>query len=209
MSLYLSRLVLNAHHKRTQSELKYPYELHRTICQAWSNDYKAARVLFRCEQDSPANVTVIVQSMIKPDWSRLDVSKEYLCQVDGPKLMNLQGLQKDILLRFRLRCRPSKRIGARDDRNIGKRMGLTTRDEIFKWLHRKANAGGFTIRDTTFDRVYWYDSRGGVQNKPLGAIVFDGHLVITEPDRFRQIVHNGIGTQKAFGFGLLSIAPVR
>ena len=208
MSLYLSRLTLNARHNRTRSELDHPYELHRTICQAWE-DSKTARVLHRADLDKPGVLSVIVQSLTKPDWSRLEAPKEYLLDVDGPKRIHLEGLRQGQNLRFRLRCRPSKRIGARDKDDVGKRKGLTTKDEILQWLYRKAGISGFEVREVAFDRVYWYDSKGGVQDKPLGAVVFDGVLVVTDPDKLREAVRNGIGTQKAFGFGLLSIAPAR
>jgi len=204
--MYLSRLTLNARHNRTRSELDHPYELHRTICQAWENP-KEARILSRPDQDKPGLVTVIVQSLTKPDWLRLKVPEDYLQEVDGPKRMDLQGLKQGQRLRFRLRCRPSKRIGARDKDDVGKRKGLTTKDEILEWLHRKAGINGFEVREVAFDRIYWYDSKRGIQDKPLGAVVFDGILVVTDPDNLREAVRNGIGTQKAFGFGLLSIAP--
>lgn len=209
MNLYLSRLRLNACHNRTRKELEYPYELHRTICRGWGNDHQAARILFRCEQDNPFVVSVIVQSMTKPDWSQLEASKDYLHQVDGPKLMMLEGLRQGQLLHFCLRCRPSKRIGGRDKVDLGKRKGLVTKDEILAWLHRKAETGGFSVREAIFDRIYWYDSKGGVKDKPLGGIVFNGILVVTDCSTFRQTVCSGVGPQKSFGFGLLSIAPVK
>jgi len=40
------------------------------------------------------------------------------------------------------------------------------------------------------------------------AAVYDGVLEVTDPDEFLKIIVSGIGTAKAFGFGLLSIAPV-
>lgn len=41
------------------------------------------------------------------------------------------------------------------------------------------------------------------------SVRFDGVLTVTDPDTFRQTVAAGIGPAKAFGFGLLSVAPVR
>jgi len=37
--------------------------------------------------------------------------------------------------------------------------------------------------------------------------LFEGVLLCTDPDKLRQAIINGIGPAKAFGFGLLSIAP--
>lgn len=43
----------------------------------------------------------------------------------------------------------------------------------------------------------------------FGAVLFEGRLRVTEADRFREALARGIGPAKAYGFGLLSIAPAR
>lgn len=40
------------------------------------------------------------------------------------------------------------------------------------------------------------------------AVRFEGYLQVTDGDRFREILKNGLGSAKAYGFGLLSLAPV-
>jgi CRISPR system Cascade subunit CasE len=206
--MYLSRLTLNARHNRAKSELERPYELHRTLCKAW-DDHTPARVLFRPDEDKPGVFSVIVQSLTRPDWSRIEAPADYLLKIDGPKHIDLHGLKESQKLQFRLRCRPTKRIGKSGGEDAGKRRGLGTKEEILGWLERKAQAGGFSVAEAVFDRVYWYDSKNGVQEKPLGAIVFNGVLTVADPEKLRLAVQNGIGTQKAYGFGLLSIAPVK
>lgn len=43
----------------------------------------------------------------------------------------------------------------------------------------------------------------------FGAVLFEGRLRVTNAERFRQALLDGIGPAKAYGFGLLSIAPAR
>ncbi len=43
----------------------------------------------------------------------------------------------------------------------------------------------------------------------FGAVLFEGRLRVTDADRFRAALAGGIGPAKAYGFGLLSIAPAR
>lgn len=45
-------------------------------------------------------------------------------------------------------------------------------------------------------------------NLTFGSVRFDGHLQVTDVERFRATLVAGIGSAKAYGFGLLSIAPV-
>jgi len=40
-------------------------------------------------------------------------------------------------------------------------------------------------------------------------VLFEGHLLVTDADRLRETLRAGIGSGKAFGFGLLSVMPVR
>lgn len=204
--MFLSRLTFNAQHPRARSEAQRPYEIHRTLSKAWS-ELEPARVLFRPDQDHPGLLNVVVQSHIKPDWSRLDAPRDYLRQVDGPKEVRLEGLKQGQRLRFRLRCNPSKRIGDKNDKDKGKRRALKTKEEIFKWLERKGEAAGFTVLDAGFDRVYWQHSKGGVREQAVGGVLFNGILVVADPEKLRAAVAGGLGPGKAFGFGLLSLAP--
>jgi CRISPR system Cascade subunit CasE len=48
--------------------------------------------------------------------------------------------------------------------------------------------------------------RGGIVVEPVR---YDGHLIITDPDAFTTAILNGIGRAKAYGCGLLSLAPMR
>lgn len=206
--MFLSRLILNANHPQAKSEAIHPYELHRTICRAFENPNEA-RILFRTDTDRPGEIQVIVQSLLPPDWDSLETKDGYIKDIGEPKKVELAGLKPGMPLRFRLRCRPSKRIGDNESEEKGKRRTITEKDEIFTWLERKADENGFDVKDAAFDRVYWHDSKGGKDAKPLGAVQFDGVLVVTDPDRLRKAVRNGIGPQKAYGFGLLSLAPLR
>lgn len=43
----------------------------------------------------------------------------------------------------------------------------------------------------------------------FGAVLFEGRLRVTDADTFRETLARGIGPAKAYGFGLLSIAPTR
>lgn len=207
MSLFISRLILNANHPQAKSEASHPYELHRTICKAFEKPDEA-RILFRADTNQPGEVHVIVQSLVPPDWNRLDTKGGYLREKDEPKQVELSALQASMTLRFRLRCRPSKRIRVTTREDKGKRRAVTEKKEIFDWLERKAKENGFEVKDVASDRIYWHDSKEGQDPKPLYAVQFDGILIVTDPEKLKEAVRSGIGPQKAYGFGLLSLAPV-
>jgi CRISPR system Cascade subunit CasE len=95
-------------------------------------------------------------------------------------------------------------------------------------LRRKANACGFAIETVGLTLVEWRNTKplqakGGApietheearrrafgpgSPQRLGAVRFDGVLVVTDLDRFSTALPAGIGSAKGFGFGLLSLAP--
>lgn len=163
--LYLSRLVLNPSSRQVWSELDHPYEMHRTLMNAFpkATDEKKAKareefsVLFRADVGNNLNrVIVYVQSAVKPDWSFLDECRDYLYgNVDNPACKEIistyQQLQNGQILSFRLRANPTKRIAKGNKAIRGKRVGLLREEEQLAWLIRKGQkrekgqAGGFEI----------------------------------------------------------------
>ena len=91
----------------------------------------------------------------------------------------------------------------------GKRVPLRTREEFVGWITRKGDQGGFTVdEDTlrTFSRGREYFEKQGMHGMH-SAVEFQGVLSVTDPAKFHETFTRGIGSAKAFGFGLLVIAP--
>lgn len=58
--------------------------------------------------------------------------------------------------------------------------------------------------------VGWHEmQRTGKPNLTFGAVLFEGVLRVTDAAAFRAALERGIGSGKAYGFGLLSVAPAR
>lgn len=155
-----------------------------------------------------------------PDFK--DISEAYKRLRDGQ------------VLSFRLRANPTKRIAKAikgDSELKGKRVGLLREEEQVDWLIRKGRErekdkpGGFEIlmrevmdRNGEIRQVPHVDVRregkqNGFKREEKGptthlAVRFDGLLRITDADAFRETLLHGIGSAKAFGFGLLSVAKV-
>jgi CRISPR system Cascade subunit CasE len=115
------------------------------------------------------------------------------------------------VLAFRLRANPTaKRKFPSGDR---KRVGLYREEEQMAWLMRKGEQGGFrtlSVRTSGQDTLRGRVKRGEkTHSLRLLAVQFDGLLQVTDPDRLRETVRQGIGSGKGFGFGLLSLAPAR
>ncbi len=135
---------------------------------------------------------------------------------------------------FRLRANPTRKIdswrGREGYRPNGRRVDLRRTADQIAWLERKGAQHGFQLlsvatRPDTLridDRPVQADARpadrvtgwrsaadGSRQRLTFAAVVFEGVLQVTDADRFRSALESGIGPGKAFGFGLLSVAPIR
>ena len=145
-----------------------------------------------------------------------------------------QNLHTGQILGFRLRANPTKRIAKREDPLKGKRVELTRENEQIDWLIRKGKEGGKSVPggfDLLMKEVK--DMRGEIRRVPRVnvctegkhngrktdaagghvtthlAVLFEGLLRLTDKNAFLETLIRGIGPGKAFGFGLLSVAPVR
>jgi len=220
---YLSRIHLNPRSGRVQHELADCQRLHCTILAAFpdiSNDAARAAlgILYRVE-DAVAPPQVLVQSAAAPDWSALPrdsiLSDPHVLRIDQV----YASLEEGQNFRFRLRANPTKRVFRETPRGgrswVGKRVNLIREEDQIAWLQRKAEAGGFdllrvtTARDVPNVRTSAQPrTRGRRDGRQLtfGSVLFDGELRVTDPDRLRDTLKSGIGSGKAYGFGLLSIA---
>lgn len=189
-------------------------------------------ILFRIDPpDQAGMVAVLVQSRIQPDWSYL--SAGYLATLNDGRLNPackqiaplLERLRPGQPLRFRLRANPTKKIetktGEDGRRRNGRRVKLTTEEDWRKWLIRKAESGGFRILSvrghSDFMEAQMADhgkargdrlgKEGKMKELAFGSILFDGRLEVVDPEQFAATIDVGIGSGKAYGFGLLSFAP--
>lgn len=220
--MYLSRLLLNPRARQVQREIGDPYQLHRTIMAAFPEALPTGeRVLHRLDSNPrTGQVMLLVQSQTVPDWNGL-AGKDYLLPVDpfsdlenpAVKAVHLT-FQVGQRLAFRLRANPIKRL-FRDipEYNLkkGQRIGLFKEEEQQAWLQHKGNEhGGFTVVAATVGNEGFRGGWTKEQHKLKHfAVCFDGVLRVTNPDQFQETLRTGIGSGKAFGFGLLSVAPAR
>lgn len=206
--MHLSRLTFNPRSRQARRDLAHPYELHRSLLQAFpgADQGGPGRILWRLETDRESGregVSVLVQSHHRPCWEPLAARPGYLLCAPESKPLQLH-IHPGQRLRFRLRANPTVK---RD----GKRLGLRQGEEQRAWLQRKADAGGFSIdgvRLVDEGLVRMRKGAGGT-TMTLCAVRFDGLLVVTEANAFRDTLAAGIGSAKAFGFGLLSVAAPR
>lgn len=234
---YLSRLILNPRDRAVRRDLADCQQLHRTILSAFPTADGDARerfgVLFRLEPPSRdgAQLVLLVQSGEMPEWGKLPA--EYLLATNddlpNPALKSLDALYDALesgrALRFRLRANPTKKIdtksGPDGQRRNGRRIPVGGTEARLAWLERKASGHGFRLlsvqgQPDVASAIVGPGQRyggwrvgedGRVARLSFDAVTFDGSLVVTAVEPFRAALASGIGPGKAYGFGLLTVAP--
>jgi CRISPR system Cascade subunit CasE len=217
--VYLSRLILNPRDRRVQKEIANRYQLHRTIMNAFADSLEdhEERVLFRIEEPQRSRrLTLLVQSWTMPDWTWLAEPGARGCLLGvaepNPAVKEFTlDLRKGQRLTYRLRANPTARRRCSDGKK--RRVGLYDEEEQMDWLERKADRSGFDLlavrssgQATVRGCVY---RNGSKHNLTLLSVQFDGMLEVRNPDQTEETVRQGIGSAKAFGFGLLSLAQPR
>jgi CRISPR system Cascade subunit CasE len=116
---------------------------------------------------------------------------------------------------FSLLANPTRKVrsnAAGERTKNGRRIPLTSREDLLAWLQRKGDAGGFAIDPAAVQTVprgreYFQKDQPRRQGHHA-AVEFRGRLRVTDAGTFRRAVATGIGSAKAFGFGLLVLAPL-
>jgi CRISPR system Cascade subunit CasE len=211
--MYLSRLQLNPNNRLLwRSVIDQPYKLHQLVMGGFPDgvDRQKGNVLHRLEL-AENQVTLLVQSDVYPDWrsfdARLLLPTTSYDPVPNPAVQDMNGLRlvNGRLLRFRLRANPSKRLSSGQGNKPGPRVQHFREDEQIAWLQRHAQRSGFRILDVNIAPEGNQTDR--IRKLTVFTVQFDGRLQVTDPDKLLAAVQRGIGPAKAFGCGLLSLAP--
>lgn len=223
--MFLHRIHLDPRCKEVRRDLADPYQLHSTLCRAFSEPDKKCpqgEFLWRLEPETdPAGLPrILVQSRSLPDWDGIGV-RGWLASAD-PAVDLKERLQLDTLkvgqrFRFRLRANPCVT-------RQGKRWGLKQTDQQEAWLERQAKQNGFALPmlpsfdlsvstqarvDVRISQEQLLRGRQHAGNEiTVHSVLYDGLLTIVDSNKFIMALRSGFGHAKVMGLGLLSIVPV-
>ncbi|WP_162890463.1 type I-E CRISPR-associated protein Cas6/Cse3/CasE [Streptomyces olivoreticuli] len=204
--LYLARLQLNTADRQVQRDLRYAHELHKTVMSLFpealgETPRASAGILFRLEPGRSGPV-MLVQSAIPAHLDNLPVG--YTTAADQRSLSPvLEWIDTGIDVRYRIvahplvaRCVP------------GRRRSTTVSlegEEAADWWIRKAESAGLDLHGGGTGHPVPVITGRSIHHRPVH---FDGTATITDPTALRTALLQGIGKGRAYGCGLLSLAPL-
>lgn len=202
--MYLTQLNLKRLDRSVIKTLSDVYRLHQTVMKGFAAYTETDRVLYRVEpEERNGMVLILVQSNLLPDWSKH--GEESRGAVSARVKEFSVGFHPGQSFRFRLRANPTV---TRD----GKRLGLIRDESLLKWLEKKQDRiGAHFCSMTAIDEGYLVGSKeytGKRHRLSLKTARFEGVLEVTDAETFTTAFVSGVGSAKAFGCGLLSLARV-
>ena len=193
------------------------YAWHQMVWQSFPERDGEKRDFLTRLDDKPGGAQLLIVSPIEP------VRPDWLGDADSweTKPIPLTYFQAR-RYRFQLRANPThKPVKDKDGNYIAdakkrKRRAITGESELTAWLQRKGETGGFRLCKgfplETWNDVQRFEKRpkDSFHQRGLhGTVDFSGVLEITDPAHFLATTFSkGIGSAKAFGFGLLVLAPL-
>ncbi|MGW8884283.1 type I-E CRISPR-associated protein Cas6/Cse3/CasE [Streptomyces sp. NPDC055749] len=221
MTLWLTRIVPSPSSREARRDLggnDQGIRLHQRMLQMFPDGVEGpARavfgVLFRAEE-TPQGPQILLQSHIEPDSSRLP---DAYGSVETRSLdALLSNLHKGMVVNYRCVANPVRKPGAtsREIYRLPPVVALSGNAAV-EWWERQSNAGGLEplhINAHPLATVRGHrDPKGPAAKQRIqhARTRFDGTARVLDAELLREKLATGIGRGKAYGCGLLSIAPAR
>jgi CRISPR system Cascade subunit CasE len=195
----------------------------------------APRILWRVDHNTPSRVLLYIVSPDKPDLTHIveqagwPTTATWETFAYGPFL---DRIQTGGLWAFRLTANPVHSIRRKEGEPTKRTAHITVGYQL-GWLLKQQERGGFSIVESAKDQphvgdavghqVVVHDRRnltfGKRGNGPaaktptshdvtLVTATYDGHLQVADADKLRAVLTEGLGKAKAYGCGLMTLAPV-
>lgn len=199
-----SRICLQPQHTATYKLLSDLEEQHWAVYHSIVAAGKGARPLWRVEMEPTPRF--IVQTRLEPDWDRAQRRNPYLrdamASVEVEEIP-LTGVQVGDTFGYRTRfCATWK---PNDGPKKGKRVPVRQRAGREAWLDRQFRRMGVGEWEGIETAGSLEHVLGPRHNFPFDCVQWQGQLVVKDPEAFVAGVLTGIGREKAFGCGLVSL----
>lgn len=210
--MYLSRIELNHNKRETQIALHSLARFHGAIESAFKESTKT-RKLWRIDT-LQGNQYLLIVSESKPNFTNLikqfgfdnqtGESLSYDAFID--RIKNGQKWQ------FRLVANPTQSVSNKNHSERRGKIKAEVSDQYLReWILRKAKQNGFHIIDEVFIRnKKWYSFKKGknAYHVRFKAVTFEGFLEVTDETLLKQAMIAGIGREKAYGMGMITLMRV-
>ncbi|GAA3463389.1 type I-E CRISPR-associated protein Cas6/Cse3/CasE [Saccharothrix longispora] len=219
--MFLTKLSINVRSREFRRDFANIHDLHRTVMSAYPDTdgdipaRQAHGVLWRLDP-THTGYTAYIQSHTNPAWGKLPGDYTTAPAEVRPLQPVLDTITAGRKLSFRLLANATQDTRPVELKGKTRRVAHHQPDDQIGWLIRKGDQHGFVIPtardgqpDVNPSPVPRMTGRKDDTTVIVDPVRFDGHLIVTDHTAFTQALTTGIGRAKAYGCGLLSLAPPR
>lgn len=209
--MYLSRIKLNTAKTKTMQALAAPGIFHGALetCEKDGRTRKLWRIDSLRGEDY-----ILVLSEKNLDLSGMAVQFGYDSSFETKQYDKfLENISNGSKWYFRLKANPVvQKFDPQKKRN--RIFPHITTEYQQQWLERQSHKYGFSLENEKWlvTGSKWYDFKKNMDSNmkvKLLAVTYEGILTVTDADALRNALVNGIGREKAYGMGLMTLAGIK
>ncbi len=215
--MYLSRMHLNTRRRGTAKLLSSPQAMHAATMSAFPpGAIGDGRVLWRVDR-TPEATSLYLLSPTVPSFEHLQeqagwANRESWIIRDYAPVLGAVAIGRRFS--FRLAANPVRVVTGED--GIKRRAAHVTAAQQLGWLLERADRLGVRFPDdpeggspsVAVTRRETLRFKRGTRRVTVARSQYDGLLEVVDPDALRAALTDGVGKAKAYGCGLLTLAPV-
>ncbi|MFI9048868.1 type I-E CRISPR-associated protein Cas6/Cse3/CasE [Streptomyces sp. NPDC053427] len=212
-TLWLTRILPNLAAHEVRRDLANAVSMHHRLMKLFPDGIgpqarQRLGVLFRTE-DNDSSPAILLQSQVRPDLNRLPATYGHAATKDLSPL--LHALRPGLTVRYRITANAVRKPGHTTRAATGAPTAIPlTGADADQWWQRQAEENSGLHLDaahsTPLDTAR--GTRAGDKRPVIHARTrFDGTARIKDADLLRRRILDGIGRGKAYGCGLLTLAP--
>lgn len=209
--MYLTRMKLDISKRKTMLALSTPSVFHGAVESSFTGE--RGRNLWRIDQLG-GNYYLLILSENEPDLTEAQnqfgsdevkwESKDYTALTDRVK--------EGTVWQFRLVANPTYSV-TREGQKRGSVRAHTTPEHQMEWLIKESQKHGFQLLENSYSVAssQWYHFSKGLKGKRISmlAVSYEGILEVKDAAEFRETLLSGIGREKAYGMGLMTLVQYR
>ena len=94
----------------------------------------------------------------------------------------------------------------------GRICAHTTADNQRKWFIKQGELHGFAVSENSFEiresKWYHFNKTAGKNQVSMLSVTYEGILKVVDEEKVRKVMTDGIGREKAYGVGLMTLVHV-
>lgn len=209
-AMYLSRVEIDDNNRQKTKDLTHLGAYHNWVESSFPNELaqnRRLRHLWRIDRLRGKRYLLMV-SQEKPDLTKMQRYGVVNTAMTKDYQPFMEQIQNGDVMRFRLVANPTYRTD-------GKVYPHITVEQQKNWLLARTEKAGFEIPS---DQLGNYNFEIVNRDWPalyhkrrvrLSRVAFEGKLRVIDAAKLRLALANGIGREKAYGMGMLTVIPLR